>query len=85
MNTYFSVFSDYRSPIKTAKEKSRDRVRVEKRELDVKYKALEEFLDNPNNFNSVDSFESGLMYEQKNAMKHYREALAARINLWEAE
>lgn len=72
------------APVPSALELVRERVRVEKQKLDVKYQVLCEFLDDPNNFNKVDSFESGLLYNQREAMKFYREALAARIAHWDA-
>ena len=85
MDTYFtaSVPRKLAPHPPSAKVRAHERVVADKQALESKYRALCEFLDDPNCFSLVDSIESGLMYEQRNAMKFYLEALTARVKLGE--
>ena len=63
----------------------RDRVRNDAKLLTIKYIVLSETLADAEKVACINPVESGLLYEQRQAMKMYLEALNARIQLWEGE
>ena len=56
------------------------RVRKEKRELDIKVKALQSFIETNELFKSLPTYEQQDLFQQLQSMSHYQMILQKRIN-----